>query len=64
MNAVVSSGKTDEKIGSAEYPILGISYAGLLAITFAAKYPELTQKLILVVSAYKNSTSGIEVELK
>jgi pimeloyl-ACP methyl ester carboxylesterase len=49
----------NEKIGPAAYPVLGISYAGLLAITFAGKYPELVQKLILVVSAHKNSASGI-----
>jgi pimeloyl-ACP methyl ester carboxylesterase len=44
------------KIGPAT--IIGISYGGQIAILFAAKYPELTSKLILIVSAYALSQDG------
>ncbi|MHA1583779.1 MAG: alpha/beta fold hydrolase [Promethearchaeota archaeon] len=41
--------------------IVGISYGGTAAIPFAALYPELTLKLILLVSAHKLSDSGIRI---
>ena len=39
--------------------IAGISYGGAIAIPFAAKFPELTKKLLLVVSTYAMSEQGI-----
>jgi pimeloyl-ACP methyl ester carboxylesterase len=39
--------------------IAGISYGGGVAIPFAAKFPELTKKLLLVVSSYAMSEHGI-----
>ena len=46
-----------ENIGKAT--IIGISYGGFVALAFAADFPELTEKLILIVSAYKPSeTTG------
>lgn len=47
-----------ENIGPAA--ILALSYGGTVAIPFAALYPELTEKLILIVSAYGPSGSGIK----
>ncbi len=41
--------------------VMGISYGGALAIPFAALYPDLTQKLILLVSAYGVSPDGLQL---
>jgi pimeloyl-ACP methyl ester carboxylesterase len=41
--------------------ILSGSFGGLVAITFAAKYPELTKKLVLISTAYINNESGISI---
>jgi pimeloyl-ACP methyl ester carboxylesterase len=41
--------------------ILSGSFGGLVAITFAAKYPELTRKLVLISTAHKNNESGISI---
>jgi pimeloyl-ACP methyl ester carboxylesterase len=40
--------------------IVGRSYGGLVAITFAASYPDLTERLILLSSAWKLSETGFE----
>jgi pimeloyl-ACP methyl ester carboxylesterase len=45
-----------DKIGQAV--IVGISFGGFVAMRFAAKYPELTDKLVLLVSAHKFSSLG------
>ncbi|MHA1648110.1 MAG: alpha/beta fold hydrolase [Promethearchaeota archaeon] len=47
-----------EKIGPSV--ILAISYGGSIAIPFAALYPELTTKLILLVTSYGTSEAGIK----
>ena len=39
--------------------IVGISYGGAVAIPFADQNPELTEKLLLLVSAYGLSDSGV-----
>ena len=39
--------------------VIGISYGGEIAIPFAALYPDLTQKMILMVSAYAASQEGL-----
>ena len=39
--------------------IIGISYGGFISIPFAALYPELVQKMVLMVSAYAASPEGI-----
>jgi pimeloyl-ACP methyl ester carboxylesterase len=41
--------------------IAGISYGGGVAIPFAAKFPNLTQKLLLIVSSYALSENGVEL---
>ncbi len=41
--------------------IAGISYGGALSIPFASKFPELTQKLIIVVGSYALSESGVQI---
>jgi pimeloyl-ACP methyl ester carboxylesterase len=41
--------------------IAGLSYGGFFASIFAAKYPELTQKLFLIVWAHTVSESGLNV---
>jgi len=41
--------------------IAGISYGGGIAIPFASKFPELTKKLLLIVSTYAISEQGIEL---
>jgi len=41
--------------------IAGISYGGGVAIPFASKFPELTKKLLLVVSSYAMSEQGINL---
>ncbi|GEM_PF-3236441 len=38
--------------------LIGISYGGFIALPFAAMYPELVQKLVLLVSAYQPSAAG------
>ncbi|MBN2155553.1 MAG: alpha/beta hydrolase [Candidatus Lokiarchaeota archaeon] len=48
-----------EKIGPCA--IAGISYGGGISIPFAAKYPELTERLILVVSSYALSENGVDL---
>ncbi len=40
--------------------IVGRSYGGQIAIVFAARYPELTERLILLSSAWKLSETGFE----
>ena len=47
-----------DEIGSAT--IMAISYGGSIAIPFAATYPDLVEKLILIVTAYGTSGSGAE----
>ncbi len=46
-----------EHIGPAT--IMAVSYGGSVAIPFAALYPELTEKLILLVSTYGSSGEGV-----
>ncbi|TFG19275.1 MAG: alpha/beta hydrolase [Promethearchaeota archaeon] len=46
-----------ERIGPCS--IAGISFGGGVAIPFAAKYPELVKKLLLVVSSYAMSEQGL-----
>lgn len=46
-----------EKVGIAI--IVAISYGGTVAIPFAAFYPELVEKLILLITGYKVSESGV-----
>ena len=41
--------------------VIGVSYGGFLAIPFAAAYPELTEKLILIVAGYEASTKGVQL---
>ncbi|MEN8250073.1 MAG: alpha/beta hydrolase [Bacteroidota bacterium] len=41
--------------------VMGISYGGFISIPFAALHPELTQKMILMVSAYAASPDGIQL---
>jgi len=48
-----------ERIGPCS--IAGISYGGGVAIPFAAKFPELTKKLLLVVSSYAMSEQGLRL---
>lgn len=38
--------------------IIGVSFGGFVAVRFAAKYPELTDQLILLISAHKFSFLG------
>ena len=38
--------------------VFGISYGGFISIPFAALYPELVQKMVLLVSAYAPSEEG------
>ncbi len=38
--------------------LLGISFGGLVAIRFAARHPELTRRLVLLVSAQRFSSAG------
>ncbi|MCX7781495.1 MAG: alpha/beta hydrolase [Negativicutes bacterium] len=38
--------------------IVGISFGGFVAIRFAAKYPELTEKLVLLITAHRFSANG------
>lgn len=45
-----------DKIGKAV--IVGISFGGFVAMRFAAKYPELTDQLILLISAHRFSANG------
>lgn len=45
-----------DKIGKAV--IVGISFGGFVALRFAAAYPELTEQLILLISAHKFSAGG------
>lgn len=45
-----------DKIGPAV--IVGISFGGFIAMRFAAKYPELTERLILLISAHRFSDNG------
>ncbi|WP_371805579.1 alpha/beta fold hydrolase [Candidatus Lokiarchaeum ossiferum] len=40
--------------------IMAVSYGGSIAFPFAATYPELVEKLILIVTAYGTSGSGAE----
>ncbi len=40
--------------------VVGKSYGGQIAITFAARYPELTERLILLSSGWKLSVTGFE----
>ncbi|WP_371805494.1 alpha/beta fold hydrolase [Candidatus Lokiarchaeum ossiferum] len=40
--------------------IVGISYGGAIAIPFAEQNPELTKKLLLIVSAYGLSDDGVD----
>lgn len=47
-----------EHIGPAT--IMAVSYGGSVAIPFAALYPDLTKKLILIVSTYGSSGKGVE----
>ncbi|MHA1518951.1 MAG: DeoR family transcriptional regulator [Promethearchaeota archaeon] len=47
-----------EHIGPAT--IMAVSYGGSVAIPFAALYPELTEKLILLVSTYGSSGEGVD----
>lgn len=46
-----------EHIGSAT--VFAISYGGFVAIPFAARYPELTEKLLLVTAAHSLSDGGL-----
>ncbi|MHA1521289.1 MAG: alpha/beta fold hydrolase [Promethearchaeota archaeon] len=48
-----------EHIGPAT--IMAVSYGGFIGIPFAARYPELTKKLILLVSAYSGSEHGLQL---
>lgn len=48
----------EKKLGPAV--IAGSSYGGKIALPFAAQYPELTEKIILIVSAHELSESGLE----
>ncbi len=48
-----------EHIGSAT--ILAISYGGFIAIPFAARYPELTENLLLVTAAHSLSNEGLRL---
>jgi len=41
--------------------IAGISFGGGVAIPFAAKFPELTKKLLLIVSSYAMSEQGLRL---
>lgn len=45
-----------DKIGSAI--IVGVSFGGFAAMRFAAKYPELTKKLVLLITAHRFSENG------
>lgn len=45
-----------DKIGTAT--IVGISFGGFVAMRFAAKYPELTEQLVLVITAHRFSDNG------
>jgi pimeloyl-ACP methyl ester carboxylesterase len=47
-----------ERVGSAV--IVGISYGGTIAIPFAARHPELTEKLVLLITAHRLSDTGLE----
>ena len=47
-----------EHIGPAT--IMAVSFGGSVAIPFAALYPELTEKLILLVTTYGSSGKGVE----
>ncbi len=53
------AGFVKERIGPCT--IAGISYGGGVAIPFASKYPELTKKLLLIVSSYALSEQGLEL---
>ena len=41
--------------------IMSVSYGGFVGIPFAAQYPELTEKLLLLVSAYTGSDHGLQL---
>jgi pimeloyl-ACP methyl ester carboxylesterase len=41
--------------------VLSGSYGGLVTINFAALYPELTRKLILISTAWQNNESGVNI---
>jgi pimeloyl-ACP methyl ester carboxylesterase len=45
-------------------PVISGSYGGLQAITFAALYPQLCTKLVLISTAHRISEWGINFELK
>lgn len=45
-----------DKIGTAT--IVGISFGGFVAMRFAAKYPELTDQLVLLITAHRFSADG------
>lgn len=46
-------------VGSATF--MAVSYGGFIAIPFAARYPELTEKLLLVTAAHSLSDEGIHL---
>jgi pimeloyl-ACP methyl ester carboxylesterase len=46
-----------KEIGKAT--IIGLSYGGLIALPFAARYPDLTDRLILLVTAHQISPGGV-----
>lgn len=48
-----------DEIGSAT--IMAVSYGGSIAIPFAATYPDLVDKLILIVTAYGTSGAGAKL---
>lgn len=45
-----------DKVGAAT--IVGISFGGFVAMRFAAKYPELTDQLVLLITAHRFSDNG------
>lgn len=45
-----------ERVGTAV--IVGISFGGFVAMRFAAKYPELTDQLVLLITAHRFSDNG------
>ncbi len=48
-----------EHIGPAD--IMAISYGGFIGIPFAARYPDLVKKLLLMVTAHSSSESGLNL---